>query len=232
MELINKSRCDQIICLGDIVGCNPSSHPYYSLRNANRCIDLIRNNCSITVAGNHDLYAVRKTPVHQTDFQLPQKWYSFSLDKRKKLAKGRYWLYEDHDLPLDLSPENIKFLESLPEFKTLSKHHPGIFFSHYIYPDLSGSTTTFIESKEQLTEHYKFMGLNKCLIAFSGHRHVDGFLFGNSTKLKYHSYKKVSLHIENCWIDAPSICRNSKSNGFLIFDTSSFELQRISLSSS
>ena len=47
---IDESRCDEIWCLGDIVGygADPSA-----------CIELVRERCSLVVAGNHDTTATR-----------------------------------------------------------------------------------------------------------------------------------------------------------------------------
>ncbi len=47
---IDESRCDEIWCLGDIVGygADPSA-----------CIELVRERCSLVVAGNHDTAATR-----------------------------------------------------------------------------------------------------------------------------------------------------------------------------
>ena len=41
-------RCDQVWCLGDVVG--------YGAR-PNECVDVVRDRCRVVLAGNHDLAA-------------------------------------------------------------------------------------------------------------------------------------------------------------------------------
>lgn len=45
LEKISRVGCDQIICLGDIVGYGP--YP-------NECIELLKESCQLTLMGNHD----------------------------------------------------------------------------------------------------------------------------------------------------------------------------------
>lgn len=231
IHLINKFQCEQVICLGDIVGCSAAVHPYHRLRDSSQCIEMVRNNCKTVVAGNHDLYAIRKIPFYKTNFQYTSDWYAMNFHKRKRLANGQVWLYEKHDLPLKLSSDHLDFLKRLPEFEILSFNNLNLFFSHYAYPDLSGSSTSFIHHNGQLADHLKFIKEKDCNLSFSGHRHVDGCLIGTSNSLTHYGFKSLKIDHDQYWIDGPSICRGSKPNGFMIFDTTNMELQLISLSS-
>ena len=61
-------RCDQVWCLGDVVG--------YGAR-PNECVDVVRDRCRVVLAGNHDLAAcgrrgrvallARRRPGHPLD---------------------------------------------------------------------------------------------------------------------------------------------------------------------
>ena len=231
LNLISELNCNQIACLGDIVGCNSKIHPYHYNRDPNKCIELVNNNCEIVVAGNHDLFAIRKTPQYKADFDYPKNWYDLQFQKRKKLSKGRIWLYEDHDLPLHLNKKNISFLEKLNEFQIASFHGLKILFSHYSFPDLSGSCTNFVKLHEQIRDHLIFSRANGSAIGFSGHRHVEGVLVGNSNSLQEHSFPDIITLEKDTWIDGPAVCRGKKQNGFIILDTNKLELELISLTS-
>ncbi len=65
VRLIEKKKCDEVICLGDIVGFSIPFYDYIETRNGSACVKWVKNNCKYTIAGNHDLYAVRKVPVNQ-----------------------------------------------------------------------------------------------------------------------------------------------------------------------
>jgi len=46
---IENNKVDNILCLGDIVGYGP---------NPNECVELVKSNCSIIIAGNHDVACI------------------------------------------------------------------------------------------------------------------------------------------------------------------------------
>jgi putative phosphoesterase len=84
LERAAAMRVDEIYCLGDIVGYGG---------NPNECVDLVRDNSSWCVAGNHDRAAVE-----------PRKASTFS-ESAREVAE---WTNET------LTPANRKFLQSLP----------------------------------------------------------------------------------------------------------------------
>jgi len=67
-RFFSSEKCDQIFCLGDIVGFALPFFKYIETRNANECINLIKKNCDETVIGNHDLFAIKKVPEHKFGF--------------------------------------------------------------------------------------------------------------------------------------------------------------------
>ena len=57
-------QVDEIVCLGDIVGFCVLYYSYWDTRDANSVVEWVKETCPAAVMGNHDLYAVRKTPVN------------------------------------------------------------------------------------------------------------------------------------------------------------------------
>jgi predicted phosphodiesterase len=84
-DLNAKGGFDKIWCLGDIVGYGPDPHS---------CIELLREQDQISVAGNHDLAAV---------------------DLRDTFDFNRFAVAAADWTKLQLSDEDVKFLSSLPE---------------------------------------------------------------------------------------------------------------------
>ena len=69
-KTFEKRRCDEIICLGDIVGFVGNYFYFSATRNASECLRLVRANCSHVLAGNHDLFAIKKLPRLPLSFNL------------------------------------------------------------------------------------------------------------------------------------------------------------------
>lgn len=72
---IKKTGVDKIVCLGDISGFSVRHYSFIDLRNASECLGLIREECDIIIAGNHELHAVGKTPGITPLFSYPGNWY-------------------------------------------------------------------------------------------------------------------------------------------------------------
>ncbi len=84
-DIDNRGGVDEIWCLGDIVGYGPDPH---------QCIELVRQRCSVCVAGNHDWATIRKIgTIH------------FNVAAGDAIVWTRK----------RLKPEDVKYLESLPE---------------------------------------------------------------------------------------------------------------------
>ena len=64
LEHIKNQNVDKIICLGDIIGKGENSH---------KCVELIKNNCDVVVAGNTDLRFSSSNPDDFKDNELEQK---------------------------------------------------------------------------------------------------------------------------------------------------------------
>jgi predicted phosphodiesterase len=75
LDVLYREHCDQIICLGDIIGFSNPYYPFGETKDANACIDLVRENCTIVVPGNHDLFSAGRIPMYNAGIEYPVDWY-------------------------------------------------------------------------------------------------------------------------------------------------------------
>ncbi|HRI48077.1 MAG TPA: metallophosphoesterase family protein [Ignavibacteriaceae bacterium] len=226
---LEEKKCDQIICLGDIVGFAIPFYKNITERDAESCVKLIRENCQHTVVGNHDLFAIRKVPTNKAGFNYKENWYQLEYEKRASLSRKKIWLYEDNEIPCVLSDKSQEFLYDLEEYQTLEIKQKKIFISHFCYPDFTGSHIHFPSEAFHLRNHFQFITKLGCNISFSGHGHPEGALVTNCDKISNRGFGKYSLLDESLWIVAPAVARTSRKNGVMIIDIDLMELQIIPL---
>ncbi len=178
LRLAAKHHCNELVCLGDIVGFDNRFYRENPNRSAKNCLDLVRLNCRWIVAGNHDLFASKKVPIYSNGYKYPENWFELNGAEKKHVSERKVWCHEG-DSPNDLGMEEIKFLKSLPEYITTSVNGLGLLFSHYLYPDVTGSATKYIERNYQLRKHWEFMSNENVTLSFSGHSHTNfpGFAY-------------------------------------------------------
>jgi predicted phosphodiesterase len=231
LELATYQKCDELVCLGDITGFDRRFYRYNYTRSASGCIKLIRENFKWIVAGNHDLFSAGRIPSWSDGFQFPDDWFRMDPSGRKLKASGKVWCYEG-DAEKDLKGEEIDFLRSLPEF--IVTDTPGItcLFSHYIFPDLTGSTTRYAERGKHLTGHWKFMDNNEVLYSFSGHthNHFTGFAYRRTGYL-FNAFQNLPndsffLGKEKTIMTLPPLSGEKGRTGFSIFDS---DLKKLSV---
>ncbi|HJZ39580.1 MAG TPA: metallophosphoesterase [Bacteroidales bacterium] len=170
LKLAAVHHCDEIACLGDIVGYDQRFYRYSNNRSAKTCLGLIKSNCRWIVAGNHDLFAAGKFPAYSNGFEYPENWFTLDAAERKSLSRGKVWSYES-EASNDLEEEDILFLKSLPEYIALPLDNIACVFSHYIFPDFTGSTTRYVERNNQINGIWEFMEHQQVKISFCGHSH-------------------------------------------------------------
>jgi predicted phosphodiesterase len=226
LDILYKECCDQIICLGDIIGFSNPYYPFGKTRDANACIELVKSNCKIVVPGNHDLYSAGKIPLYNAGIEYPRDWFQMKICDRMDLMKGQIWLYEN-ELRAELTRENILYLKSLPEYHILKLDWCNILFSHFLYPDISGSLRKRIDDLHDYRNHFWFMRQNNCILSFAGHMHKEGFEVVNLRGLREFSFKKKRLTKSESFIGLPSIAHGRNKNGVAVFDTDSFELKAL-----
>lgn len=231
MGVFEKKKCDQLICLGDIVGFNVDHFTFLNSRNANECICLIKDNFSIATIGNHDLFAIKKTPIHTGGFNYPETWYDLDFEQRTKLAKGRLWLYEDRELSALLNVKSIEFLAQLPEYKVFETEDMRILFSHYMYPDFTGSLVDFRKENNDFKPHLDFLHQNEIDLSFIGHVHPHGMQLIKNLKLKTKEFGKYKIKKSNQTYICPAIASGASASGLIIFDTDSLIVEAVPLKS-
>jgi predicted phosphodiesterase len=229
LRIFEKEQCQELVCLGDIIGYSDAHYDFKDTRDASACVDVIKQNFNIVVAGNHDLFAIKKIPFYKAGFDYPDDWYEMEYEKRKELSNNRTWDYEKDELPLSLNREEINFLDSLPEYKVEDFDGMKIMFSHFSYPNLSASLTTHPTKAKHLKEHFQFMEEKDCLLSFSGHAHYQGIAIATKRCFRVRSYGKHILKNKKQWISLPCTVRNDKQNAVSIFDTKTMALETICL---
>lgn len=227
--LIEKTGCDEIICTGDIIGFGYPNFGFFDTRNASGCIQAVSSHCTHTVAGNHDMSSIGRIPEFTAGFQYPDDWYRMAYRKKKKLAEDHVWLPEENEFDPLIGPDEVRFLHSLPEYKLLEYDDLRILFSHYFFPDLSGSSKRHYLAFEELPSHFRFMKKNKCTLGISGHVHPEGMLFATENKWDYMGFGETSFEIVPIWISIPCIANGAKENGFAILDTDRLTIEAIPL---
>ena len=232
VNVLRQAGCELTACLGDIVGYSVPYYGFLKSRDAHRAIQVVQEQCRYVVAGNHDLYAIRKIPSHREVFDYPADWYALDRPTRRRLAQGRVWLYEE-ELPAVLTPEDEAYLRGLPEFLPVTVDALGLMLSHYAYPDLVGDSTTFDPSEpEPLARHLRFMDEHGCSIGLSGHEGYDGMVVSTATQRRAVGFGRCALPQDApVWIQGPWVANGTYANGVLVLDTTRGEIESIPLKS-
>ena len=238
LKMIELEKCDHIVCLGDILGYPYNRGKYENTRNASECLLLIRKNCSIVLAGNHDLFHLKKLPKSNSNFRFPSEWYSLSPEEMLKKSDGKVWNYSD-DYTIQLSDKEMEYLHSLQEFVIKDYGEKRILYSHYIYPEFTGLVNSKPNDFKKIKEHFAFLHQNDCNVSVCGHMHIEGmglcydpeehFMSNLFKGFMYYSYGEKSIKEKCCSITIPALADNGQVNGFAIFDTLSNKINVLSL---
>ncbi|MBN1446292.1 MAG: metallophosphoesterase family protein [Bacteroidetes bacterium] len=228
VTVLEKAGCDILVCLGDIVGFSFPYQRSIGRRDANACVDLVRDQCSVAVAGNHDLYALRRIPAYPAGFPYTDDWYTRDAHERRRRAGNILWHYDECDVPQHLSSSSRAYLSSLPEFCTLTHDGVALFFSHFRYPDLSGSVVASLRS-DHLHEHFRFVRSQQCRLSFSGHGHPEGFAYAADGRLAFGGFGAHRLPPGERWVVCPAVAQTPRASGVLTFDTVTQQLDVVPL---
>ncbi len=229
-----KLSCDIIVCLGDIVGYSKSYYDYIDTRDAEECVNIIKRNCDIVTIGNHDLNAIGKLPVYKANTKYPEYWFELSTFQKRNLLASKVWLYEDES-PHNLSPKNIEYLNSLKEYEILKLEETNILFSHFIYPNFTGSNRKFPFFERDMNKHFNFISENNCACSIFGHLHPFQPLISSKSKFSLLSFfnsafKNVMVEIQQIntsqktAYSIPSLTNNKYNNKLAILDTKNMTL--------
>lgn len=230
-RMIEKMGCDEIACLGDIVGFSVPHYKYYESRDANACCKLVAQNAKYTVAGNHDHFAIRKLPTEAGGFHYPDDWYDLPYDQRKKRSGHKLWLYEHEELSALLNEQSKQWLHSLPESLIIDADNQKILISHFLSPDITGATTDFIFSGADFLSHEKLMKQTNSSLAFFGHMHSQGMCVIREGKEQIVFSRKLKFKPHLLGIGVPAIASNKHFSGFVVYNTTTQTIETFSLRS-
>jgi predicted phosphodiesterase len=238
LKMIEREKCDQIICLGDILGYPFMRARYVDTRSVSECISLIRSNCSLVLLGNHDIFHLRKFPTHLSGFRFPQNWYELTPEEKTATSGGRVWNYSD-DYAVELSEVEAAYMESLPEYAVTAIGSKKVLLSHFIYPNFTGYVSRNNGDNKAMGAHFEWLRDNSCDLSICGHMHIEGLGISyepDDTLLSrlfrgfmYYSYGPKSLKNKRCTITVPALADNSQVNGFAVFDSSDLTINALSL---
>ncbi len=220
---IDELGIDQVVCLGDIVGYTVPYFGYFRERDSNDCVNLIRDNCSSIVLGNHDLYAIKRVPQTPIFNEVPIDWYNLNYQKRRRLSNEKLWLYEEDELSSLLNNKNINYLSSLPVEDILIVDGTRILISHYIYPDITGDSKSIsYENKDDRLKYFSYMKEKNCTIGVFAHDLISGIGIITEEGYETKDFNKDCMIEENglSAYHGSWVARGTENNGFLVFDSS------------
>ncbi|MEA3444819.1 MAG: metallophosphoesterase family protein [Bacteroidota bacterium] len=226
---IEKLGIDKTVCLGDISGFGVPYYQHYDTRSAHECLKLIRENCDTIILGNHDLNATNRIPEISPEFEYPNNWFDLDYFEKKEISEGRVWLYEENEMHHKYSKNDIAFLSEKKEIEIFETDGLRILFSHFVYPNITGSEQEFCFDPIDFEAHFDFMLEGKCTIGIIGHSHPIGLLYYTRENISKSDFGKQKLPDEPVCIIAPSITKGGFKNGFLIFDTENLEVEAVSI---
>ena len=221
LAIFNKLKCDEIICLGDIAGFSYPHFRHRKKRNASECLRLVKESCSLVIPGNHDLFACKKVPATDFGFDYPANWYSLDFSSRKALAEGKIWVYEDTELEANYSEKDREYLRSLPEFSIRQIDNYNVLFSHHLYPDLTGSSTTLLPDEDLQLAHFGYMKDKTCDLSFFGHNHVEGIWLLRNGEAQLEDNFNAKNRPGPTAIGVPCIANGKNKPGIAVFDSHS-----------
>jgi hypothetical protein len=228
LDILSVRGYDKLICLGDIAGYSYHYKNNIEGRNSDECIKLVKKFCDEVMAGNHDMYWSVRLPEYLRQIKYPENWYKLNLKERMNFSNDSIWLYDD-EVDEPVLTENINYLSSLPETYIMDCGKFSILFTHFLYPDITGSTKFFPTEIEHFRPHLKFMKSNKCILGITGHAHLQGYSVTSKDHFRYNFFGKTKLEFQPQVIIGPAITRGDSKNGFMIFDTETCELEVIHL---
>jgi len=229
LKAIEKANCDEIVCLGDIVGFGLPQYDFFGTRDAGECLDLVKSVCDHVLLGNHDLYAIRKLPEYTAGFDYPDDWYELDFINRKDLADGKLWLYEDSELSALLTHADRAYLDSLTSYGVVSYEGVDLLLSHFVFPDIAGTRREKPSTAKDLERHFEFVEYNGCSMSFCGHGHLEGMAIGTPEEIQYFPFGEYQLENKMQGVIGPCIAKGERQNGFMVFDTGSLILDVMKL---
>ena len=231
LRAMEKRGVSEITCLGDIVCFDILYYRYLTARNASYCIDAVRANCRWVVAGNHDLFAIRKLPDVNGCFAFPENWYQLDFQERTRLGGSQVWLFEQQELPPLLTTKDRDYLHSLPLFMAADLAGTRVLFSHAFSPDLSGSLVWRPKNHWDFQRHFQFLKVRECRLGISGHLHPNGVGIAAAQRFDFLSFRTYRISPDLVQYVCPCTASTSSKNGFLVFDSAAMTMEAVAMKS-
>jgi len=154
LEELEKRKCDEIICCGDIIGIG--AYP-------EETVQIMRNldNLSACVKGNHETFLFGKMPT------------TFPNEEHMEYGERQYHLWEHERLGED----SVRFLETLSYSQTIEREGRKIYVAHYSMDEQKRYVNYHQNpTEEQLKK--MFEGIDADIILY-GHDHVGSVMPGD-----------------------------------------------------
>jgi predicted phosphodiesterase len=231
LRALEKRGADAIVCLGDILGFDILLYRYLSTRDASYCVDAVRANCRSAVAGNHDLFAVRKLPEVNGGFLFPENWYRLDFAERRRLGRDQVMLYEHRELPALLCGGDREYIDSLPSFRVEEFGGLRVMLSHSLFPDWSGSLNWRPGNPWDFQEHFRRLVEGGCRLGFSGHLHPSGIGIATGRRFDVARFRRWQIPADLVQYICPATASGSGRSGFLVLDVGQGTVEAVSLGS-
>jgi predicted phosphodiesterase len=215
---LEKHNCDKLVCLGDIAGFDKRFYGFEYTRNLSYCLQAIRTSCSQVIAGNHDFFVMKKIPDWNHVFDYPENWYLLSPSVRNSLSKGLVWNFE-HDLPVNISADDMEWLNSLEEYYILEENGLRILFTHSLFPDTAGMLTRKPVKHSDFEPHIGKLAEMNCDFGISGHFHPGGVFRIAKNKTKPAKFGLLDIGTKILQLVCPCVAEGSQDNGYAVLDT-------------
>ncbi|NQV02695.1 MAG: metallophosphoesterase [Bacteroidia bacterium] len=229
LQIMEKERCDRVISLGDIVGFDDGHYGASRIQDSNECVRLVKENCTLSLVGNHDLFAIKKLPEYMARFDYPANWYFLPLQERQRIGSNKLWDYSLAEDQAQLSDVSYEYLSGLPEFAIEEFDGNRILFSHHLYPDLCGSLRKMPIWPSDIWPHLKWMKRNNCQTSITGHTHVEGTLTGNWFHLHTNMETSFFIGARRNWMTCLPVTQGGVPSGCMILipETGQVTIQHI-----
>jgi predicted phosphodiesterase len=197
LRKIDKIAIDEVWCLGDIAGYGADPLA---------CLQLVRQHCSLVVAGNHDIAVT-----------LPRTPNSFTLNARIAADWTRSQLDE----------ASIAWLAALPLEE--KRHKIFAFHSSLVF------TNAYIASHEDAQENLRCIKQEPDILGgFFGHTHVPGFLQEPKPFRSVFDDEEIGIDPQKPFLANPGSAGQARNRSpkawFAVLDTHNAVLQFFTLS--
>lgn len=126
--------CEELVCLGDIIGFDPDLYPSNGGRNGAGCVRLIKENCRWVVGGNHD----RERPDDGHNLSEEDLAYLGFLPESLIIGTNESRILLSHYLYPDFTGSSMVFVRRLNQlndlFDYMNQEKVGLAFAGHDHP--------------------------------------------------------------------------------------------------